>query len=101
MALAKQFIKSKPVCKVTFELSAEQVSGKEVSLLGEFNNWSSTDTLLKKQKNGNFKTTVEFPIGQELQFRYLIDGQNWLNDENADKYVPSGVSQDQNSVIVL
>ncbi|MFN8429617.1 MAG: isoamylase early set domain-containing protein [Spirosomataceae bacterium] len=101
MALAKQFLKSKPVCKVTFELSADQVQGKEVALLGDFNNWNSTDTQLKKQKGGTFKATIELPVGQELQFRYLIDGANWINDEAADKYVPSGVSADLNSVVVL
>ncbi len=101
MALAKQFLKSKPVCKVTFELSADQVQGKEVALLGDFNNWNSTDTQLKKQKSGTFKATIELPVGQELQFRYLIDGANWINDEAADKYVPSGVSADLNSVVVI
>jgi 1,4-alpha-glucan branching enzyme len=101
MALAKQFLKSKPVCKVTFELSADQVQGKEVALLGDFNNWNSTDTQLKKQKSGTFKAMIELPVGQELQFRYLIDGANWINDEAADKYVPSGVSADLNSVVVI
>lgn len=101
MALAKQFLKSKPVCKVTFELSSDQVQGKKVSLCGEFNNWSASDTLLKKQKNGSFRAIVELPVGKEIQFRYLVDEQNWLNDENADKYVASGVSNEQNSVVVL
>jgi 1,4-alpha-glucan branching enzyme len=101
MALAKQFSKSKPLCKVTFELSSDQVQGKQVSLVGEFNEWNSSNTLLKKQKNGNFKATLELPIGSEVQFRYLVDGQNWINDDSADKYVPSGVSNENNSVVVL
>lgn len=101
MALAKQFLKSKPVCKVTFELAPEQVSGNQVLLLGDFNNWDSEGTQLKKQKNGNYKATLELPVGNELQFRYLIDGESWINDDAADKYVPSGVSADLNSVVVL
>ena len=101
MALAKQFLKSKPVCKVTFELAPEQVSGNEVLLLGDFNNWDSEGTQLKKQKNGYYKTTIELPVGTETQFRYLVDGQNWINDDAADKYVPSGVSADYNSVVAL
>lgn len=101
MAIVKQFLKSKAVCKVTFELAAGQVEGKQVALVGEFNDWNSYDTLFKKQKNGNFRAILELPVGKELQFRYLIDGQNWLNDETADKYVPSGVSSDLNSVVVL
>ena len=101
MALAKQFSKSKPVCKVTFELVPEQVQGNQVLLLGDFNNWDSEGTQLKKQKNGNFKTTIELPVGTETQFRYLVDGQNWINDDAADKYVPSGVSAELNSVVAL
>ena len=42
MAVAKQFLKSKPIAKVTFELSAEAVNGaKTVALAGEFNGWES------------------------------------------------------------
>ena len=101
MALAKQFLKSKPVRKVTFELASEQVQGNQVLLLGDFNNWDSKGTQLKKQKNGNYKATLELPVGNDIQFRYLVDGESWINDDAADKYVPSGVSADFNSVVVL
>ncbi len=102
MALAKQFSKSKPVCKVTFALAPEAVEGaKKIALVGEFNQWDSTANLLKKQKDGQFKVSVELPVGQELQFRYILDGTTWINDDAADKYVPSGVSFDQNGVVVL
>jgi 1,4-alpha-glucan branching enzyme len=99
MALAKTFLKSKPLVKVSFEV--ENIEGKQVALLGDFNNWNAQDTILKKQKNGNFKTTVEFPVGSEIQFRYLVDGTYWLNDNSADKFIASGVSDEQNSVVVL
>jgi hypothetical protein len=35
------------------------------------------------------------------QFRYLLDQSSWQNDGNADAYVPSGVSADDNSVVVI
>jgi 1,4-alpha-glucan branching enzyme len=101
MAIAKQFLKSKPVCKVTFELAPDQVKGNQVLLLGDFNNWDSEGTQLKKQKNGNYKATLDLPVGNDIQFRYLVDGQIWINDDAADKYVPSGVSADFNSVVIL
>ncbi|AUD03187.1 isoamylase early set domain-containing protein [Spirosoma pollinicola] len=100
MAVAKQFLKSKPLAKVTFELSAEAVNGaKTVALAGEFNGWDAQ--ALKKQKDGSYKTTVELPVGGEYQYRYVLDGTTWTNDSAADKYVPSGVSYDENSVVVL
>ncbi len=102
MALAKQFLKSKPVCKVSFELPTELVNGaKEIALVGDFNQWDASSNLLKKQKTGFFKTTVELPVGQEIQFRYVLDGQTWINDNAADKYVPSPISYEENSVVVL
>lgn len=102
MALAKQFLKSKPIAKVTFELPAEAVNGaKAVALVGEFNNWDTSALTLKKQKDGSYKTTVELPVGGEYQYRYLLDGSKWENDWAADKYVACGVSGDENSVVVL
>jgi 1,4-alpha-glucan branching enzyme len=102
MALAKQFLKSKPVAKVTFELPAEAVNGaKVVSLVGEFNDWDVTAQPLKKQKDGSYKTTLELPLGSEYQYRFVIDGATWENDWAADKYVASGVSAEENSVVVL
>jgi 1,4-alpha-glucan branching enzyme len=103
MAIAKQFLKSKPVCKVTFSLAADAVAeANNVALLGEFNGWDlATATTLKKQKDGSYKATVELESGKEYQFRYLLDGASWTNDGEADKYVPSGVSYDENSVVVL
>ncbi|MFN3783737.1 MAG: isoamylase early set domain-containing protein [Spirosomataceae bacterium] len=102
MAIKKQFLKSKPLCKVTFAVPAELVDGaKKIAVVGEFNEWDATATLLKKQKTGEFKTTIELPINQEVQFRYVIDDSTWLNDEEADKFVPSGISSDENGVVVL
>ncbi len=102
MAIAKQFLKSKPIAKVTFELPAEAVNGaKAVALVGEFNGWDVNALALKKQKDGSYKTTVELPVGGEYQYRFLLDGSKWENDWSADKYVASGVAGAENSVVVL
>lgn len=102
MAVKKQFSKSKSICKVTFELPADKIQdANEVALLGTFNNWDASANLLKKQKNGIFKTTVEFPVGQEVEFRYLVNGESWLNEEEADKMVSAGIAETQNCVIEL
>lgn len=102
MALTKQYLKSKPVVKVTFSLPAEAVEEvKKVDLLGDFNEWTIDETFsLKKQKDGSFKTTLSLDPGKEYQFRYLLDNTKWENDWEADKYVASGNGED-NSVVVL
>jgi len=31
----------------------------------------------------------------------LLDGEKWINDDSADKYVNSGLGNEENSVVVL
>lgn len=103
MSLKKQFLKSKPVCKVTFALTKEEAkNASEIKVLGDFNEWNTTDGVeMKKFKNGNFKATIDLAVNEEYQFKYLLDGEVWENDTEADKYVENGVSYDGNSVVVL
>lgn len=102
MSLKKQFLKSKPVCKVTFTVEADQIEGaKNVAVLGEFNNWDPAEGPMRKLKDGSFTKTMDLPVGQSYQFRYLVDGQRWINEAGADNYTYSGVGQEQNSVINL
>ncbi|HEV7348986.1 isoamylase early set domain-containing protein [Telluribacter sp.] len=103
MALTKQYLKSKPLCKVTFSVPADDAAeAKNVALLGDFNNWNSEEaTSLKKQKDGSYKATLELEPGKEYQFRYCLDGEKWINDSQADKYVAAGVADEENSVVTL
>ena len=98
--MKKQFLKAKPLVKVTFSLTQEEIDGgKEVLILGDFNNWDPEMAIgLKKQKSGAFSATLELDTNQEFQFKYLIDKSKWLNDAAADAYVP-GPFGDPNSVI--
>lgn len=100
--IKKQFLKTKPVCKVTFTVPTEAVGEVEkVQLVGDFSQWLEAPIDMKKNKDGSFKTTVNLETGKEYQFRYFIDGQRWENDGEADAYRPAGVSYDDNSVVTV
>lgn len=98
--MKKQFIKSKPVVKVTFQPTAEEINGgTEVIVLGDFNNWNPELGLnLKKQKDGSFKGILELDKDTEYQFKYLVDGTKWINDADADRLV-AGPFGDPNSLV--
>lgn len=84
MAITKQYLKSKPVCKVTFSLPAEEAT--KVKVVGTFNDWNEKKALeLKKFKNGTFKGTVDLEKDNSYEFRYLVDG-TYQNDEQADSF---------------
>ncbi len=101
MSIKKQFLKSKPVCKVTFRIGTDVISSaKKVQLLGDFNSWDKKNPAMKKLKTGEFTETIELETGKEYQYKYLIDGKNWQNDNKADKYAPN-IYSGTNSVVII
>jgi len=103
MSLKKKYLKSKPVCKVTFAMDKKAVAGaSKVDLLGEFNNWNTAEPVqMKMLKNGSFKVTLDLPANAEFQFKYLLNGETWVNDDAPDKLINSGLGNEENSVVVL
>ena len=102
MTMKKRYLKTKPVCKVTFELPKDAaVSADRVNIVGEFNEWDLNSTPMKRRKDGSFTVTLELATQREYQYRYLIDGSEWENDWNADEYVPTPYGDSENSVVVL
>jgi 1,4-alpha-glucan branching enzyme len=99
--MKKRFLKSKPVCKVTFELPSQAANGAaKVTLVGDFNNWDPVATPLKRHKDGTYRLILDLPCNREYQFRYLVDGERWENDWEADNYLPNPTGDSENSVIV-
>ncbi|MBN2298235.1 MAG: isoamylase early set domain-containing protein [Deltaproteobacteria bacterium] len=102
MSIKKQYLKSKPVCKVTFTLNKHMTgSAGRVFLVGEFNDWDTQALPMKPVKDGVFNLTVNLEKGHEYQFRYLLDGDTWENDDCADKYVRTPFGDSDNSVVIV
>ena len=98
MAIAKQYLKTKPVCKVTFTVPAEEA--KKVAVVGDFNNWSPKGSTLKKLKNGTFKGTFELPKENSFEFKYIVDGA-YVNEAEADRYQWNEYAGSENAVLVV
>jgi 1,4-alpha-glucan branching enzyme len=102
VSLKKSYSKDKGTCKVTFELPEAAAAGaKTVHLVGDFNNWSETATQMEKTKDGTWTAILSLASGRQYYFRYLINGDTWENDWNADKYIPSPYADADNSVVIV
>ena len=102
MSVKKQYLKSKDRCKVSFRVPKAAAPGaKTVHIVGEFNDWSTVNTPMKRLKSGEFTAVVPLAPGQAYQFRYLIDQTTWENDWEADRYVKSDFGDCENSVVVV
>jgi 1,4-alpha-glucan branching enzyme len=102
MAIQKQYLKTRNVCKVTFRLPPEVgKSASKVNLVGNFNDWNLKSHPMKKLKSGEHTITLDLEPGKDYQFRYFIDEVRWENDWNADKYVSCHEFGTDNSMICL
>lgn len=98
MSVKKQFIKTKPVCKITFSVADKDA--KEVAVVGDFNNWNPKEGALSQLKNGTFKGVFELAKDTSYEFKYLVDG-NFLNEPEADSYKWNDFAGSENSVLNL
>ncbi len=102
MSLKKKYLKTRPVCKVTFKIPKEAAKGaREINIVGDFNSWNAAASPMKSLKNGGFTLTLDLNKDKEYQFRYLFDNICWENDWAADKYMPSSMGNCDNSVVIL
>jgi hypothetical protein len=84
---------------VTFTLPADVHAGT-VALCGEFNDWSAEDARLERGSDGSWRATVPLEPGRSYRYRYLLDGQRWENDRQADHYVPNALGSTDSVVVV-
>ena len=96
--LKKKYIKSRKVCRVTFELPAAQlpegVEANSVHLAGDFNDWDLTATPMKLNRKKIYRVVLDLTPGQSYQFRYVLNQDRWINDWEADDYVANSIGED-------
>lgn len=101
MFISKKYLKSKPVCKVTFRLPKEALkNAKDVFLVGDFNDWDTSSNSMKLLKDGSAKTMIDLEVGKSYEYRFLINGEKWENDWEAEAYVPNGIDA-ENSLVTI
>lgn len=98
MSVKKQFIKTKPVCKVTFSVEAKEAN--VASVIGDFNNWDPKEGELSKLKNGTFKGVFDLPKDASYEFKYLVDGA-YVNDSEADSFKWNEFAGAENGVLTV
>jgi hypothetical protein len=107
MTIKKQYLKSKPEVKVTFEIEKEDAkNATSIALLSEHNNWQSIE--LKQLKSGKFKVVVNISTEKSDSFQYTFQVTNDINQKvmllptDADAYVDNGMTDGgQNAILQI
>lgn len=98
MSIKKQFIKTKPVCKVTFSVEAKEAN--VASVIGDFNNWNPEEGALNKLKNGTFKGVFNIDKDASYEFKYVIDG-TFVNETESDSFLWNEFAGNENGVLTV
>jgi len=74
------------VARVTFSLPSS-LWADQIYLVGDFNDWNQYSLPFGRERDGAWSLTMDFECGRTYQFRYLCDGRDWMNDNQADAYI--------------
>ncbi|KAL0252900.1 hypothetical protein I308_102292 [Cryptococcus tetragattii IND107] len=61
-----------------------------VCVAGNFNDWSATAAPLKKQPDGSFLAEVSLPWGEKQAFKYVVDGEWKVREDEAKEWDAAG-----------
>jgi len=87
-----------PRMLVRFMLRAPKA--KQVSLVGDFNDWSvDQNPLSDPDENGIWTISIPLDPGR-YQYKFLVDGKQWVVEPDAQAYQPDGFGA-QNALLVI
>ena len=95
----KTYGKTTKTCRITFELPAE-VSAQTACVCGDFNDWSPTEHPMAQRKDGRFSVTISLPADRAYRYRFLLDGERWENDWDAETYVDNAYGTEDSLIRV-
>jgi 1,4-alpha-glucan branching enzyme len=73
----------------------DHVGAETVSVVGDFNGWEPALGVMRRDEvTGEFSCTVDVQLGCSYQYRFLLDGERWVNDWKADRYAPNAFGGD-------
>ena len=103
MKIKKQYLKTKPEVKITFEITQQTAkNASNITLLSEHNNWQPI--ALKKLKNGIFKVAINVSTDQldSFQYTFQADNQQTILPTGADSYIDNGMNDGgQNAILKI
>jgi len=81
------------------QFSLKAVEAKNVSLVGEFNNWNPDIDPMQKNENGRW-TKIKMLSPGNMEYKFWVDGQ-WIQDPDNLRTCPNCFGTQNNVVKVI
>ena len=75
--------------KVTFVLPEDHPYDGDISVVGDFNDWTPGEHRFVRRSNQTYSTNVKLPEDHRFAFRYYSDEDGWINEDDADDVEPN------------
>lgn len=75
-------------------------SAASVNLVGDFNEWNTLNHAFGKGTSGLWLAEIPAPVPGSYQYKFLVDGQRWIEDPSNGMRVPDNLGG-LNSLIVI
>lgn len=72
--------------KVTFVLPEDHPFGDEISVVGDFNDWTPGRNRFIRRSNRTYSTNVTLPQNERFSFRYYSEEKGWVDEDEADDF---------------
>jgi 1,4-alpha-glucan branching enzyme len=95
--ITKTIYKTKDYSKVKFLVAHE--TAETIAVMGLNNDWEK-GVILSKKKDGSFTAEVQLPKNTSHEFKYLVNNQDWLLEEEADGTVANSFGSTNSLVTV-
>jgi len=83
----------------SIEFRLENLSARDVSIVGDFNQWEPKAHPMRKDESGAWTQTITLSPGR-YEYRIYADGQ-WLNDPNNPLRCQNCFGTENNVLVVL
>ncbi len=95
--IQKTYLKTKDYCKVKFTFDGTDADN--IAIHGLQGDWNKP-VALKKKKDGSFWCEISLPKDSQHEFKYLVDGIEWMNEPTADSEVQNEFGG-RNSLLII
>lgn len=75
-------------------------AANSVSVAGDFNDWDQHEAPLKRNGSGLWSTEIVVPRAGRFQYKFIVDGQRWIEDPSNGMKVPDNYGG-LNSLVVI
>ena len=67
---------------------------ESVHLVGSFDDWNVNAHPMRRLKDGRFMARRRLAPNCSHEYRYLVNGESWINDAEAESYAPNPYGSD-------